>query len=169
MQSAAASPNKIRKILKLFVYLDSFEFWFPGHYLLVVKKFNLFSLLELIPLEEIINLNVTWRPQVVKRYFTTGGSILENISKQEVFQHIEIAVVWFIVFSNILVCRRVMKWAVRALKGQGRNPWSTNAHPPSHPLTLKTVCVPHVHGNPSIYAYRFACSVVWSFSARKFS
>lgn len=32
-----------------------------------------------------------------------GGSIQENISKQGMFQHIEIADVWFIVFSNILV------------------------------------------------------------------
>lgn len=72
MQSAP-SPNKIRKILKLFVYLDSFEMWILGHFFLVVRNFYRFVLLELIPLEEIINLNVTLWPQVVKRYLTTGG------------------------------------------------------------------------------------------------
>ena len=68
MQSAS-SPNMIRKILKLFVYLDSFELWILGDYFLVVRKLNLFGLLGLIPLEEIINLNVILWPQAVKRFF----------------------------------------------------------------------------------------------------
>lgn len=82
MQSAS-SPNMIRKILKLFVYLDSFELRILGDSFLVVEKFNLFGLLELIPLEEIINLNVILLPKAVKRFFfTTRGSIEEHISKQ---------------------------------------------------------------------------------------
>ena len=83
MQSAS-SPNMIRKILKLFVYLDSFELRILGDSFLVVEKFNLFGLLELIPLEEIINLNVILWPLAVKRFFFTTrlSSIQEHISKE---------------------------------------------------------------------------------------
>lgn len=73
----------------------------PGtlRFFLVVRKFNLFGLLQLIPLEEIINPNVTLWPQVVKIYFTTGGNIQENISRQGVFQQLEIVVVFSKHFS----------------------------------------------------------------------